>query len=1050
MSKAKIVCSNSLLKSFYSLLDRVGQVRKDFSSQNIIIVPDKFSMNAEKLLFERLQIESSFNVEIMSLTRLVKRLCDGKLGEMELLNSQSGQMLVSKILLDNYQKLGLIKNTLTSTLSENFYNTILQLKTSGISPNEVSTKSNNLNLCLKLEDIKFVYSEYEKLSKNMFDSASLLEKFNEIILKSNFFADKNIFVGMFETFSYVQMQSLCKIAKQSKNFTIGLSANTVQSNKHIYLNETLQSFMQSLRQNGVDYEIENIIVPISTQNEFLAKNLFALGNVKPAICQNNYMLLEAENNKAEVDYVARKIKQLRLEKNIPFDKINIACTNFDSYKSIFTQVFNEYNLPYYFDYQSSLKEHILGRFLINLFYCFNTAFFEDYLFDVLKSPFLKKNILEIEKFENYYKKCGIKNKMVLNSFIDDEFETIRQSLMQELTALYSKFEQAVTVKDFADLLLSALEVFDCKNMLGKMGTDNESDLSFQRATLQAYQKLLSCLEYLKYIYDEQISCEYFMCLLDSLLSCTSLSSVPLGVDKIYIGDCTHSSFYPNEYLFIVGAVDGELPKYKNDCGLITDSEIEYLSSKNILNPSIRFVNKTEKYKLFELILSAEKVCISYPSLSFMSPAKPSEIFGSIKKLFVTADGKGLETLKIANEFDDAELLKFKGKNYLHLFGSFEHTRKITKSLKITNEYIKSAQNLTQSGYTKKEHILDKDIALPLFFPKKHTSISQLERYFNCPYKHFAQYGLRLKEREVYGIKKVDVGTFLHLVAEKFVVLYNNNNYSVSKKQIDKLIDECLITSFGKMDGKLDIEKFKAESLILEAQRLCDKIQSQLSVSDFKPKYVEKQVESKDDISGLKIVGKIDRVDMIDNYFVIFDYKTGKSDFSYSSTYYGNKIQTIIYLSLLEKMYDIVPVGAFYIPIKNKFIDEQANDKYCGIMTDSVDLMKRLDNSLQTEQVKQSDIFKIKFTSTGLSAECSKYALSPAEFLAIKNYCHKLVANATEEILDGYIEPSPIKNACQSCPFAVLCEYDYNVGGERQQDKKLTKQDFEKIMEDKNA
>lgn len=1049
MNKVKIVCSNSLIKSFYSLLDKVSVLRKDFSSQSIIIVPDKFSMNAEKLLFERLKIESSFNVEVMSLTRLVKRLCDGKLGETEVLNSQSGQMLVTKILLDNYQKLGLIKNTLSSTLSEDFYNTILQLKTSGIMPNEVLTNSNNLNLCMKLEDIRFVYAEYERLSKNMLDSASLLDKFNEILSTNNYFKDKQVFVGMFESFSYVQMQSLCKIAKCSDNFTIGLSANSLQKNKHIYLNETLQSFMQALTQNGVDYEIENLRQTNNNINEFMSQNLFALGKIEPRVNDGNILLVEAENNKSEVDFVARKIKTLKNEKNVSFDKINIACTNFDLYRNIISQTFEEYDLPYFFDYQESLKEHIFGRFIIGLLNCFNSGFFEDYLFDVLKSPFLQKEVQKIEEFENLYKKYGIKNKMVLLNFEQVDFEDLRQTLLDELLKLYQKFTELITVKDYADFILEVLTVFDCKNILEKLGSETTGDISFRRATLQAYQKFVGAMDYLKYIYDEKVTSEYFLCLTENLLSSVNLSTVPLGVDKIYVGDCSRSSFYPNEYLFVLGAVDGELPKYKNDCGLITDSEINFLQSKNILNPSIRFVNKTEKYKLFELILSADKVCISYPSLSFMSPAKPSEIFDTLKKLFINRDGLNIEVLKVADEFDNAQLLEYSDSQYLHLFGSFEHTRKVVKTLKSSNKFIASAQRLTQSKYVKPNCQIEKTLARPLLFSTNKTSVSQLERYFNCPYRHFAQYGLRLKENEVYGIKKVDVGNFLHLVVEEFVELCQKNNFNLSKNQTLTLINNCLTTCFGKLDGKLDIEKFKAESLILEAQRLCEKIMAQISVSEFKPKFVEKYVESQNDKLGLKIIGKIDRVDMLENFFVIFDYKTGKSDFSFTSTYYGNKIQTIIYLSLLESMLNILPVGAFYIPIKNKFIDEQQNDKFCGIMSDSVDIMKKLDKNLQDEDIKQSQIFKIKFTNSGLSSECVKYALSPAEFLAVKNYCHKLVLQAEQEIIDGNIEPSPIKNACQSCPFAVMCEYDYARSGERQQDKKILKQDFEKILEDKN-
>jgi ATP-dependent helicase/DNAse subunit B len=56
----------------------------------------------------------------------------------------------------------------------------------------------------------------------------------------------------------------------------------------------------------------------------------------------------------------------------------------------------------------------------------------------------------------------------------------------------------------------------------------------------------------------------------------------------------------------------------------------------------------------------------------------------------------------------------------------------------------------------------------LFFPKKTTSISQLECYFSCPYKFFANYGLGIKEREESRLKSIDFGNVLHRIAELYV------------------------------------------------------------------------------------------------------------------------------------------------------------------------------------------------------------------------------------------------------------------------------------------
>ena len=178
MKNAKIICANSLLKSFYGVLDEVKPFLDDYTTDNLVIVPDKFSMNAEKMLFEYFGVDSLFNVHVVTLTRLVNKVLSGVLSREQILSKDSVKLLITKILLDNDDKFVALKNNASPQICEQFYNTLMQLKSSGISPEELYSKQENLNLSLKLEDIKLVYSEYQNLTQGkMFDSADLLDVF---------------------------------------------------------------------------------------------------------------------------------------------------------------------------------------------------------------------------------------------------------------------------------------------------------------------------------------------------------------------------------------------------------------------------------------------------------------------------------------------------------------------------------------------------------------------------------------------------------------------------------------------------------------------------------------------------------------------------------------------------------------------------------------------------------------------------------------------------------------------------------------------------------
>lgn len=1038
-NEAKILCSNSLIGGFYCLLDDVKKISQDIFCENIIIVPDKFTLNAERLVFEYLNIDSSFNIQVMSLTRLVNKVLSSKLENKQTLSQNMGQMIITKILLDNKQKLGIYKK-ISPTLSKEFYNTIIQLKSSGITPQELFSKKQDLIFSAKLEDIKFVYEKYLELCQDIkLDSADLLKLFVQEVKDDNYIKKCNIFVGMFDAFSFRQMESLMSLAKTCVNFNLYLSANTIQKNSRIYVNETLQQVIENLKIHKISYKIENKIKKISKISDFLANNLYS--ECENKFCSNDITLIEAENVSEEIDYVARKIKQLVLNHKCKFGEINIACANFESYKLTLEKIFKDYTLPYYLDYSETLRNHFFADFIFNIFGIIKMDFPKELVFEHLKSVFVEIPSREYNLFENYVIKYGIDNSIFLSKFFDDEIEKIRSNYFEKMETLSKKIKKCEKICDFTAFVREIFEIYDCKNMLERVVQTSNLDIAFVRATSQVYEKLGEVLDLIdESLGDNVCSLDYFVDLLDNIITSVSVNTVPLGVDKIFVGDATQSSFYPAKFLFVVGASDGSFPYYKNDCGMITDREIGLLSSKNLLSPSIQFVNKCTKYGTLELLLNAtEKLYISYPSLMFGVESSPSEIFDAIKSICNNIDGSNLEMYKISKEFDYLKLSLNK-QNTNYVFGNKLHSNKIFSKFNCHKNFEKNDENnknLQEIDEKLDENCKKIDFS-KLYFPNKTVSVSQVERFYNCPYVHFVEYGLKLKEKEIFGLKSVDFGNFLHSIAEHFVKLLINNNFVFSEQEVKHLIENITKQTFYEKSYNVEISKI--ESLKKEAFVLCQRIFSQIELSNFKPKFVEHKFYSDFEISGLKIKGKIDRIDVYQNFFVVFDYKTGKNDFDFKDVFYGNKIQSLIYLSVIENIEKISGIGAFYIPVKSKFIEDEMEDKFKGVFLNQTDLLKNLDTTLQSENA--SLIYKIKYNKDGsLNAYNEKNALSPNEFSELKKYVIAIFENAIKQIVAGEISPSPIKNSCEYCKYKDFCGFKLDAMGYRKRDAQVTKQTF---------
>ena len=72
---AKIVVSNTYLSSFEKVVfDAISLSKKDKFANIILVVPDKFSLNAEQLLFAQTQNQSFFNIWTTTLSRLVGKV----------------------------------------------------------------------------------------------------------------------------------------------------------------------------------------------------------------------------------------------------------------------------------------------------------------------------------------------------------------------------------------------------------------------------------------------------------------------------------------------------------------------------------------------------------------------------------------------------------------------------------------------------------------------------------------------------------------------------------------------------------------------------------------------------------------------------------------------------------------------------------------------------------------------------------------------------------------------------------------------------------------
>ena len=1083
----KIVLSNTYLSGFYHQIDEIKRKCNDGVENIILVVPDKFSLNAEQIFMERTGFSSVFNVWLTTLSRFVDKVTSEDLQNNTLLSKNSGTMLVSKIIQENIDKISTYKKIANNyELAKTMYNVINLLKSSGVTPSELKNNFNETNLGLKIKDIYLIYSEYEKCMKNSIDSITRLQIFDNKIKNSEYIKNSHIYFAMFDGFTNVQINSLAQLAKASKYFSISLCANTKQSNSYIYDNYIFQKFKNIFDENNIEYNIINKELNGTKIQKFISKNLFAINyenknlnknnekntkniekiaksvkisnkNQKKALETDKVKLIECSNTQSEIRYVASKIKYLFMKNNYMFDDINIAVNGLNDYKLQIKQIFAEYDLPCYIDDDRTMLEHY-----------FTSTFFKiaDFVqgqkslsnaIDIVMSPIYNLDGLSKNDFQNYCIKHNFSGEDFYNNFIDDKSdnyknaEEIRQKVFKNIENFEKKLKNASNLTDLKNCLIEFLDIIDAKNIID-FNKQNQSNLLYKQIDSEVYDKFNKTLEECDSIVGNlEVNASMFFDMLKSCLEGVNLLSVPIKCDAIFVGDASKSTYYPRKILFVMGSTQNRMPSIQSDSGTLTDTEIALLKSNNNIRPTIKEINKREKFKLFNLItLPSDRLELTYANLINGQVEFKSDFIYAVQNIFTN---NGLQLPVERYEYEDLKILDdTDSTSASFMVGTIKNAIKISKSssenLKfLLNKQLTDVISSFENEYKDSENKYEINNIREKFFDNNKTKITQIERYFRCPFLQFIDYAVKPKDNPKFEIKNIDVGNILHNVAQLYVENYIKRGYLFAK-DIDIEVEKLFNFVINKPEFKIFAKNIYAiNNLKEEAKRFCKAITHQIECSDFKPIFAEKSFENFKLDNNLSIDGKVDRIDAfslknVENdlstkYVRVIDYKTGKDKFGYADIYYGIKLQLIVYLNAICDELNAKPVSTGYIHVKNKFNDFFENEfksyKIDGVTLQNDGMILRLDKNLLSN--KKSEIINVDLTNDGYSKNCSKYLLTEKELKSLQVYALNILNNATTEMLSGYIEPKPYKNgdntSCSNCKWKSVCHYNLNKTGYRE-------------------
>lgn len=1011
-------------------LKTIVKNNEDAGRRTVVFCEDRLSLAAERTVCAA--VEGTFLTSVYTFARFLAAEC-GK--PQNVLSAQGSAMAVRRIIEENRGKLTLFKQLASPTAAQAVYDTIALLYSSRISAEDIDAAAEQSGLLGgKLKDISLIYGEYmEYLKQNgLQDRNGYLKRLASVIEASPTVRGATVVFLGFQAFTCTTTEC-ARAAFLSAGDVIGLF---IGGKEDIYVNEASEAFIAAAKEFGGAEELYEG-GGLLKEAEILRQSLFNPESFyKTAEKTTRVHIFEACDSDEELEFIAACIKRHVIDYGERYGQICVMLPNLNELEKKIASVFSRYRIPYYADRRIPLAEHPLCAFVFAWLSCALSGCRPQDVDGVVASPFFPAERADKDIFRNYALRLanyrgGVKRqpkKEILDEFNFDisAVERVREIFLKGYSLLTAKSNDSGIFGGLRTLL----EEYGVKDRLKKQYEKFKDQLPVHAAFgARALEGVLSVLDEAESL-SEGLPLKDIIKILKSGFSAMEISLIPPKADAVFVGDITSTANIGTKVVFAASLM-GEVPSASADTALLTDREIGLLADANLnVSPKIQQVNSRKRETVALNICSfTSNLYLTYPTRLNGEEGGKSEIITYATKIFQTKDGNKLVPEKIKD-------VRAPGRP-MSVYYATEKLPAIKQLLKLKEhpDAMSAVYATLQDNQYQREADAALEPAVPpqiscgkRFFADYSISPTTLETYFSCPYKVYMQQGLNAQERDEITVRPLDTGNFMHKVLEVLAKEVNGiSDLDALRKRAEEIAADVLskqpYSSLKEIkSGQYTVEELKSNAVKI-AEGMYEHIKnSQFTVLDEEGK-CEVQL-----IPGVKLYGKIDRIDECGDMVRIIDYKTGSIDgFSTAKAYYmGEKLQLPLYLLSVSK--GKRAVGAYYFPASISYhSDDNGVFRMEGFMDGSEDVAQAMDKNYQ--RGVKSAYSPAKVGGGGKPADC---LIKQDDFVPFLEYSMLVAGQATREMIGGNISPAPIENACDYCKYGGCCNFAIGLNGEERE------------------
>lgn len=943
-------------KSRRAVEEIAADLKQGGAHRLVLLVPEQFTLQAERDLLEQLQLPGIIRVEVLSFNRLAYRVLNEVGGRTRLLiNEQGKNMVLKKVIDEHVKELGIYQKAVKQ---EGFVEQMAQLlsefKQHDLDPLGLKARQEEMEEGIarqKLQDITLIYQAFnDYLAGQYLDMEDQLNLFIEKLDASQLLQDARVWVDGFSSFTPQNRRILEKIMRQARDTTFcftldprqGRDADLFRLSCH-----SQQQIQELATRNGLP--AENIpltktaptAAAASPALRHLEGELYAYpGRVYPGQVED-IEIFAATNIYTEVEHIAATIVTLVRDQGYRWRDMAVLGQQMESYGSILRRVFNEYGIPYFMDEKREISDHPLIKLLLASLAVIIRGYRYDDLALLLKSGLINLNPEESEQIENYMLAYGIQGKLCREEFTrgqremgSEYLETLngyRQRLIDPLQKLAKDVRGQKNCRDISRALYQYLQSLSVQSKLDDWTEELQCGELFEyaRENAQIWNIVMETFDQMVTILgNHEVGLIEYARILETGYKSFGVGIIPTTVDQVPVGNIQRSKNRAIKALFVLGVNDGILPAGKSVEGLFSEEDQNIFKGHGIDWGSDSNIKAEEERFAIYMALSkpTDFLCLSYAIADNEGKAmRPSMLLNRLRSLFPDLRSKSdliqIPEMELEHISTPSSSFKYLVDN-LRLYLDGENIADVwwdVYNWYYSNQGWDESRNaiLEALFYQNQSANISPQTAMNLYKIPFRSSVSRLEQFVACPFAHFVRFGLKPQERKMFTVGAPDIGILLHDCLASFaaVVAERNLNWrALQREECDAIVEELMEQKLPLHNNGVMVSSFRYRYLAQRLKRVSRRaiwvLTEHIQKGDFEPLMHEVSFGSEgtfpplqvelNDGQSIYLEGRIDRIDLLQEqnttYVKIIDYKTGERQLSLADVYFGLSLQLFVYLA----------------------------------------------------------------------------------------------------------------------------------------------------------